>query len=271
MGTSHRCDRCGYTAKTKQHMLQHLGRKNICPATYSDTSIADMISRICTDAERKPDAKCECSFCGREFNHRNNMYKHKRICKKRPSDNDTVAMDALQEHMREEIRKLREEISQKQASHMTQTNCNITTNNVQININPFGKEDTSHLTHSFLNKCVRKTDRGLIELIEKLHFDPNVKENANVRKSARRLPALLEYNDGEKWKYERKDKVLTQMLDQGHDILQEHWDDNEATIKSDVSECMYQHISEWLQGVQENKQTHQDLLVDIYALILNNS
>ena len=36
------CLRCGYVAKQKSHLLNHLNRKNICPPLLEDISIEEM-------------------------------------------------------------------------------------------------------------------------------------------------------------------------------------------------------------------------------------
>ena len=36
------CNRCGYVAKQKSHLLNHLNRKNICPPLLEDISIEEI-------------------------------------------------------------------------------------------------------------------------------------------------------------------------------------------------------------------------------------
>jgi hypothetical protein len=63
---------------------------------------------------------------------------------------------------------------------------NNTTNNVNVtvNVNVVGKEDASHLTTEFLERSIQMEDgggRGIIEVVKKLHYDPEKQENHNVR------------------------------------------------------------------------------------------
>lgn len=63
-----------------------------------------------------------------------------------------------------------------------------------------------------------------------MHFDPEVPENANVRITNRKL-LLAEICQADRWKFVRRDKLVNDMLEKGHTILQEHFDDHHAEIK----------------------------------------
>jgi mannose/cellobiose epimerase-like protein (N-acyl-D-glucosamine 2-epimerase family) len=113
------------------------------------------------------------------------------------------------------------------------------TNN--ITINAFGKESLDHISAQFLDQRVRRTDKGLVELIEKIHFDPGHQQNCNLKITNMRLP-IMQIHNGTTWKYDRKERILNELVDKGHGMMQEHFDDHEDSIKEQLSETMFDHI-----------------------------
>lgn len=86
MTSSHsiQCKRCGYDATTKASLIRHLQRKNPCAAGCDDDSIS--IDRLIEELVKRKDYNditYDCPFCQKKFNHSSNMYSHKKICKKR--------------------------------------------------------------------------------------------------------------------------------------------------------------------------------------------
>ena len=71
-------------------------------------------------------------------------------------------------------------------SNNTTNTTNITNNNltnnvtVQIQINPFGKEDISHITLEDYKKCLEQRFPGLFEYIKLVHLNKNAPQNHNV-------------------------------------------------------------------------------------------
>lgn len=266
----HTCRRCGYQTKVKQCLKRHLQRKTPCVATQEDVAVSVLLEAFSANHHGASHA---CEFCHKTFYHASNKSRHKQICKEKPEDpvlSMITSMNEKIEHMSERL-----ETPPPPTTQNVQTNCNNTnnTNNICIQVNALGREDTSHLSHAFLSRCVRKTNAGLVDLLEKLHFDPDVRENANIRVSGicKRAP-LVEYNDGERWRLAKREKVLNQMIDKGQDILQEHFDDNATEIKDQVSETMYAYIVDYFDAMANaDKRTMQGLLTDIYILLLNNT
>ena len=87
----------------------------------------------------------------------------------------------------------------------------------------------------------------------------------------KKLP-LIQVHNGDKWSFERKEKLLSEVFDKGHSIMQEHFDDNEDELKSNMSTTMFGYIKEWLENMSDHeKKTMETVLTDIYLLIVNNS
>lgn len=278
----HECRRCGYTTPYKSALKSHLLRQRPCKVREGlDASLLApaMLLEALIQAPRTTahePSMYTCEHCGKLFAHRQNRYAHYRSCRAKQMDVLMEKIDSMEKQLSEFQHHQTAQTSQ--APHSTTTTTHHTTNNIQINhheqfhINAFGKEDTGHLTHQFLNGCVRKTGKGLVELLEQLHFGQQDGRNANVRISNKKLP-LAETQDGRgNWMVARKDTVLNAMLDRGHGILQDHLDDHQEEIKESVSDSMYEYIMEWFEKVADkDKNSVEDILLDIYVLLLNKS
>lgn len=279
---SNKCKRCGYSSVHKHCLEKHLLRKTPCQPLISGEEglVEKQLEEI--RKNRKSSGASEqseqsesysqkpvCSKCGASFMHASNMYRHRKHC------TGTGGNDALQTR----LQLLEQKIDQltratvNNTTHNTSTSTTNNTNCVQIQINAFGKEDVSHVTPTMLEKCLRRTNKGLIELLQHVHFEDKTRGNANVRITNSNMRYnLAEVNDGKRWLFCRRDRVLNDMLDRGHDMMQGHWEENEENMRSNTSESLFNHIRCWMDKVAGNdKSTIEELLTDIYTIILNAS
>lgn len=267
----YKCARCGYTTAIKGNLKKHLYRKTPCSPTVSDSEISELRSVFGPSrAENSTKLLC-CKWCDKAFSSSQGRYQHQTYhCAHKEAKVESTNIKEELENLRSMVTQL---TNQSVASSTTNTNCNNTTQNIQVNVvNAFGKEDTSHLTQPFLDRCVRRTNQGIIDLLEKIHFDPQTSgRNANVRCCNKKLP-LCETNDGTRWRFVRKDTVLNEMIDKGHTILQEHLDDHHDTIRQVNSASLYEHIMQYYGKLADKEKTAwEELLTDVYILILNHT
>lgn len=257
------CKRCGFKTPQKQTLMRHLMRKNPCCTIKSDCSCEEQLKGL---EKKYKEQTFDCDFCGKRFNYAASKSKHKRKCEKRPLqtvESLTKAIDLLND-------KLEKLDVSRNLPPVLNTNCNNQTINIQINA--FGNESTDHLSHTFLTKCIKRTNQGLVQLLEKLHFDDEKKENANVRILNKKEPLAEIKNKDGKWQYVRRESVLNEMVDRGQEILQEHFDDNQDEIKETVSDSMFEYIIDWFHKMEDkDKSVLSDVLTDIYIMLLNKS
>lgn len=277
MEKEYKCKRCGYTATTKGNLKQHWNRKRICPAHLGDISIEYLRSELANVTNSSDDRKFACDKCQKKFSTAQGKYQHKRdFCKETSNTLDDSVQDTIQ-IMHKEMQELKNELSllKNQTTIVANNTTTTTQQMIQVNqqvINAFGQERLDHISSHFLNQCVRRTDQGLIALLEKLHFDPVVNgENANVRITNRKLP-LVEVNDGRQWKFEKKEKILNRMVDKGQDILQEHLEGNQERIKEQLSDSMWEHVQGFFERIDvRDETTIRNILDDVYIMLLNKT
>lgn len=292
------CRRCGYETDKKKDFKKHLYRKIPCVANEADLTKEDFRGLYPEFFEIKV-KKYQCEFCRKHFSTSQTKYIHKRICPVKNgriqdihtaqatarattqaiSQTTTPSVDSIPEpsteieKLRTEMHILQERMDRLQnPSHATPVVTQNQNQCVNIQINAFGKETTAHLTEPFLTRCVKRTNLGLIQLLERLHYDPHVKENATVRILNKKLPLAEVRDERGEWTYARKDKTLANMMDRGQEILQEHFDDNQEEIRESLSETMYDYIVKWFEKMEDkDKEVLEDVLTDIYVLVLNKS
>ena len=163
-------------------------------------------------------------------------------------------------------------MQQAQLSQLTQhrnvTN-NVTNIGQQVNvvINAFGKESTDHISPSFIEQCVRRTDVGLVQLLRAIHFNEHIPENKNVKIASMKRGEVQVF-DGERWSYRPQDRIVTDMIHSGHGIMQDHFDDFEDDIHGRVCQRLFDHIQKWLDGVQNDEQKYvRPLVKEVLSLI----
>jgi len=146
----------------------------------------------------------------------------------------------------------------------------ITINNTHINqINAFGREQIRDISQDLLDTCLRRTSKGLIELVDHIRFEND--RNRNVRASIFH-PNIVEYHDGTNWQYGQKNRIVKKVVDQGHEIMQEHFEDNSDRLRQNMSNAMFDFVCSWLQKMERNNHAvYTDVMAEVYLLILNRS
>jgi hypothetical protein len=272
------CPRCGYETRTKGNMQKHVLRKKQCLPTLEDLTVQEIYDKRpdwLVDDKPKPYV---CTLCQASFTTSQGRSRHiHHYCKggkAKPAEGNNY------QELTHQLKVLTDRIATIESSSSSsgsgsgsaqihQDHCN----NIQVVniVNAFGNEDTSHLTCQFLDRCVRKTNAGLVDLLDKLHFGAQDGRNANIRITNRKLP-LAEVNDGKHWRFVKRDRIIHQMVDRGQDILQEHLDEHQERIREQLSESMWEHIQHFFEHMEvKDERTLRDILDDVYIMLLNKT
>jgi hypothetical protein len=237
MDTLYRCRRCGYAPKSKPKfsLIRHLQRDRPCEVEYEDVPVDVLLSSL-TFIPGYEERRHVCEYCQKRFAHASAKCKHKKTCPHK-------------------IRKTPPPSSSQQSS---------------AGIRAFGNEVLDHLTDAFKAQCVRRTDKGFVELVEKIHFDPAKPENRNVKISNLKHNFVRVHN-GTKWMYHKKKDILKQLVEHGKEILVEYFEDHELSAFPSLSPSMQEHIRGWMNRLDaDNKRMLNSLEESVYLMILNN-
>lgn len=216
----------------------HLGRKKPCKVLFANIAIEDLQATLSgTPHGRKMDGKDE----------------EIKLLKKR-------------------IKEL-EDIQQKTVNNIQ---------NIQININhckmnDFGQETLDHITDEFIENCIIAQTNGVVQLIEKIHFDPGVPQNRNIRFQSNKQKTMKVVKNGE-WKLASEQAVLNDMLKKSGKIMQPTlMKSKNPKISLEANEIEHGRLSDMLcdfamdSGGRKPSMAYFDIRKKVKLLIMDNT
>jgi len=224
----------------------------------------------CKSKTRTDNTAFSCDACGKLFNFRASLCTHRKSCTKNEI-NDDMRYTELQKRF-DSLQEQVEDLRQRPITTNTTTNYsdNRVVNNTNVQINALGHEDLTGITPQLLDTCIRRTTKGLVELMEKIHFDTGA-SNQNLRASLQH-PEQVEYHDGDSWKYGPKSRVIRQVVDSSHILMSNRYDDSQQDLRKSMSHAMYEFIDRWMNKMtKSNAQIYLDVMSEVYCSILNRT
>lgn len=232
------CKRCGYSTIQKNSIRQHYLRKKMCPASLEDVSIASMLGELDPDATASVPILLEpqneacvqqgvsCPFCHAHCTSTGDLASHMNTCE-----------------------------PYKALGHSNVTN-NVTNNNTTIinvivnqNVLPFGQENLGHVSDDFIKQCILMLNLGFQDLISKIHFDPAVPENHNVKFKSNKQKLCMKYTQ-EGWVQSDQNTTINELIWKGQRIMSNLWLSKRLTDQ-DIAE-RNDAIMAWFQRTTPN-------------------
>jgi hypothetical protein len=230
------CERCKYEATTKGNLIQHLKRKNECPTIHSSKSRQDIIANLTRVSEKKKTHVC--SYCELMFSSLQGKHQHMKVCSNNPENELRNKVD----NMEKIIEKLKIELQKHIVPSQVHNNIQ-NQQNINITVNNYGHEIISHLTPEFLNKCLLNPSKGLPSLIEKIHYNPDIPENYNIRHKSTKQNILQKFIDSN-WHDCDASNTLDELIKKGYRILNAYYSDHIANdpsiIEDELKAMMYE-------------------------------
>jgi len=216
--------------------------------------------------------------CGKSYTHKNSLEFHKKTCnfESPPPKNATEILLETMQHKLDLYEKEKEEMKaqiamllEKHSAAPSVTNNQIdnsTNNNITININAFGSENTDYIDDKAILACIGRVYKSIPTLLEKIHFDPKHPENHNIRITNRKLPYASVMGNNQKWKtVDRKDAIET-MVNNSYNILDEKYKENKDKIPSSKQEHFKGFQSRF---ESEDKELLKEIKSEVDMMVLN--
>jgi hypothetical protein len=218
------CKRCGYETNLKSNLKIHLTSKKECTIKLEDINREILLNEL-----NKKEKHYICKSCNKEFNNRQNKWKHEKICKisEKKSNiynlNDNDLRDLVLK-LSEELEVMKEEKKQQNIIINNTNNDNSTniTNNINIildNLRPFGKENYDYIDIDAIKKIIKPARNLLYRFIKMIHFNINHPENWNYFISNMRGNKANVYN-GKKFVIDDKVESLIKLIESKKEFLE---------------------------------------------------
>ena len=232
--------------------------------------------------------KYECCHCGKNYSNNSHLCRHLKTCKEKIKKEKLKEQEATFE--KEEIALMKQIMGQKDEENqllkkqiellMTKignNNCNNTnietqnnTNNtVNIQINGWGNEDTSHLTDKFLRFCYDRPFTSIQRVIEAVYFNPDCPNNWNVMiKDDKSSKALIYNRKKNVWLKKETIGVLDDLMHTGYSILDENFDKQRDANK--LTDRLIEKFTNFQDFYAKgDKQFEKRLAIELKELLIN--
>ena len=235
----YKCKICGYETQYKSNLNKHINKKLSCKPSIEKLMIYN------------------CRYCNKTFEHRQSKYRHQRECSHK-MNNDIL-------ELRDEINELKRMIYTKP----TNTNINIEkveNMNIEIVINNYGYENIDYISNDYLSKLLELPLSAIKRLVKCIHFNKNHPENHNLKITNKKLPYISLFSTN-KWVLEDKKEVIENLVDNGYNIIDEHYIEvgENLTAKQRERYKKFQFNYE-----NDDTKLKKKLLKDVELTILNN-
>lgn len=251
------CPRCYQEFKQKGHFQNHLNRKRPCKdinelinKPTEENVIIDDDNIISTNFPQTStiitqiSSENQCSYCKKNFSRSDSLKRHLKTCKKKKqyiAENKEIyeelylkVLEKMQEH-EDKIRRLEEENMLLKSNNGTaetignigsvenqtvNNNSHNTTNNINIQINALGHENTDYLTTKDKVEIVEKMHKSILTYVEKIHFNPEHPENHNVYFQSLKNSYGAMFN-GDRWETRHISDIVESLMDCGRNKIEE--------------------------------------------------
>ena len=221
----YKCECCNYSTKKKYNFDKHiLSNKHKLMIVNTKTTQSKHVvnTKTTQNQDLVADIKTHlfsCKYCERQFKFKQSMYRHiKYSCTKNKTEDLTELVRLLnlqleqqrndfQNQLKTQSKQIEKLMCKLEINNYSQTNntINVTNNITLLN---YKNTDTSHLTDLDYRKCIKNPLSCVLNLIEKVHFNPEKPENMNIYIPSLKDKYIMMYQDN-KWMCENREELNT--------------------------------------------------------------
>jgi hypothetical protein len=194
-----------------------------------------------------------CNICDERFDDRKKKYYHQKKCTDEKKDNNGPTIIGDNNNMN------------------NMNNVNI---NGNIIINNYGNDNLEYISEEFKDMLFKKLLKDykfpLPKLIENIKFNPNHKENNNVKIKSDRSKVGL-YYDNDKWISINKDDLLNDLCKYSMEIFTKYFKEKKDDLCEDTVD-QYNHLMHFVKKVESELKTEIKKKIEniAYVFTLNN-
>jgi len=209
-----------------------------------------------------------CKYCGQQYKHKQSVTKHiKYSCTKNKTEDLTELVRLLnlqleqqrndfQNQLKTQSKQIEKLMTKLEINNYSQTN-NTINNIVNVTLLNYKNTDTSHLTDIDYKKCIKNPLHCVLNLIEKVHFNPEKPENMNIYIPSLKDKYIMMYQDN-KWMCENREELNT--IYRHKEELIEYW----------INENKDDDIEKFFNRYSHIKDEEMEYIIDKLKLMMFN-
>jgi hypothetical protein len=213
-----------FVARDEQFVAQHCCAR--CSKNFATSSSLKRHEPICKEVCNN----LQCPFCDEVLPSRSAKSRHVAKCK-----TQTLVLREKQDIVQAQPNASTINQSAQTINNTNNTNNVNNTQNItfNVNLNNLGNERLDHITPDMMNNFLKQINGvGVANLIDAIHFDPQVPENHNVRIDSIKGQTLLVYENN-KWYIKDMSAILQFLVSNGCKMLYHHYDSSDEIKKED--------------------------------------
>lgn len=280
MNESIRCETCNLEFKDIAYYRKHLRTSRHLLRSSNDSDISPTISCTCGKLYSFPQSlrvhqkKCSIYMSSRTVPTINVSDEVQRLRAEKDELREKLnTCEKKQEEYEKQHDKMKAQIAMLLEKHST-LNTNYNTNshntethqNITININAFGNENTDYLDDKAFLSCIDRVYKSIPSLLEKLHFDPKHPENHNIKITNKKLPYASVMGNNQKWKTVDRKDAIEYMVQKVYSLLDDKFIEN----KDKFSSIKQQNFEEFQSKFDaEDKVLARELKRNVDMMVIN--
>jgi hypothetical protein len=212
----YQCNKCKKEFPTKQSYEKHLQRKNECSEE--------------TKSKLENKEFC-CNFCNKGFTEKKNLLRHLKnnIC----NANDKVTLtkaeliniyQKVKKDVPDEIINNNNKVIKSVIGNHNNVNYVENNQNIQIMVNPFGKESQIPVPAKVYFEAMKNLIKGIPLLVKYIHYNYEHPENMNIEGKGISSKYLVVY-DGQDWNLANKKNVIHNLITDKKDQIDDFFDE----------------------------------------------
>jgi ElaB/YqjD/DUF883 family membrane-anchored ribosome-binding protein len=236
---TYNCECCNFSTLLKSNYNnhiktnKHIGNVSIKLATVSQKLA--VVSQKLAVVSQESINPFKCKYCDQCYKHKSSLSKHiKYSCTKNKTEDLTELVRLLNLQLEQQKNQLEHkdkqlETQSKQIEKLMdklEINNTYNTINVTNNISLLNYKDTdmSHITDIDYRNCIKNPLYCVLDLIEKIHFNPQKPENMNMYIPTLKEKYIMMYEDN-KWMFANREK-LKKIYENNEDLIEEWYNNN---------------------------------------------
>ena len=264
------CSICNYNTSIKCNYSKHLKtkkHKNNILTTQTHTNTTNITNTTNTPHT----ANIVCEYCNKVFSRTDSLNRHiKSFCKNSPNNATLIEIKKIKELHQSQIEKLDLERNvllnhiEKLLEHVGDTT-NIT-NNQQIVLNCYGKEDLSHITETIKAELIKVPFVMIPKMIKAVHFNENCPQNKNICLPNKKQPYVKIFQ-GKSWIYKDKREIIQELIDKNYIRLDDYY---ETTGKNNLKEDEQNRYLNFQNEKEQDSDSFNKISKDVEMILLNS-